>query len=126
MRDNLLRQVISDQVSDSFKSRSLISGFLVASLVGFSSAMAAAWWANPSEDDLAKLAELASCSTGEPTSAIWLSAQESEGWSLFRGWKIANRLLVQIDVDRCGVRQTANAHADKRKLGAFPPGERYN
>lgn len=126
MRDNSLRQLISDRVSGDIEWRNLVAGFLVAASVGFASAMTAAWWRNPTDDELAKLAEIAACSTGQPTTAVWLEVQESEGWSLFRGWKIARRLLVQIDVDRCGVGETANADTDKRKIGAFPPGERYN
>lgn len=126
MRDNSLRQVITGHVSNKIDWRNLAAGLLVAVSVGAAGSIAAAWSMNPTDDDLAKLAELAACSTGQPASTIWLAAQEDEGWSIQRGWKIAKRLLVQIDVDRCGVRQAPHANADKGKIWAFPPGERYN
>lgn len=128
MRDNHLRQTILDRVPGSVAWRNLCVTASLAFALGFCAAMGVFAFSEDvlTDDDLAKLAELAACSTGQPASSLWLQAQSDSTWVLSDKVVVAKRFLVDIDIDRCSVRETANANVDERKIGAFPPGDRYN
>lgn len=128
MRDEFLRQVIQERVPVKPGTVKIGVALLLAFAVGFSSAVGffAFSSANFTDDELAKLAELAACSTGQPASALWLKAQADEHWFLNYRTEVARQFLVDIDIDRCSVRKTANAHTGQVKVGTFPPGDSYN
>ncbi len=77
------------------------------------------------DDDLAKLAALASRSTGQPATVIWMEAQANQSWPR-RPEEIAKRLLVDIDVGQCGIRQASNGNRYDGKPLALYPGHRNN
>ena len=129
MRDDFLRQIITDKVSSNAGWLKLGSTAALAFSVGFAAAAGLFSYSSHdlTDDDLAKLAELAACSTGEPASSLWLQAQSDDTWGVVGDrYKVAKRFLIDIDIDRCGIRETANAQIDQRKVRAFPPRDRYN
>ncbi|QFS97599.1 hypothetical protein FIV06_09210 [Labrenzia sp. THAF191b] len=129
MRDDFLRQIITDNVSGNVRKIKTSGIAVLAFSIGFAVAAGFHSYASngPSDDDLAKLAELAACSTGEPASSLWLQAQSDNAWGFVGDrYKVAKRFLVDIDIDRCGIRETANAQIDQREIGTFSPRDRYN
>ena len=133
MRNQKLDGIIASRVSDIGIGRAIICliGLSVV-LAIFLSALILYFVVLPlsydeiPEDDLAKVAEIAGCATGEPAASLWLKAKENIPWYKFRNNSIARRLLVDVDLDRCTVRQSSNANINQRKPGAPSPDNREN
>lgn len=128
MRDEFVSKLISDRFDGSWFSFKQLRARALCFVVGLSCA-AIAFGSLPSrfnDDDLAKLAELAGCSTGQPASSLWLNAAKSQQWPFRDNATIAKRLLVQIDTTRCGIDYAAYSHQGDGKIAALPPGDRYN
>ncbi len=128
MRNDNVRQIITDNVAG----KSLwikMSAFLAFGIVIGMGLMAALFLQNMdrfSNDELAQFAELAACSTGEPASTLWMSAHERNGWFIGSQVETVRRFLVDIDINRCRIRETANAHTDDGEIWAFSPDNRKN
>lgn len=108
MLDDKIRSAISQRLPAQSNKARLISLAFAAYMGGIATA-GALWLAFPAleADDLAKLAALASSSTGQPAASLWLDASASAPWPWQRD-RLASRLLVDIDVGRCAIRQAAN------------------
>lgn len=128
MRDERLHQIIRDRVSVKPSTLKVVLALLIAFSLGFGVATGIFRFAPDqlTDDDLAKLAELAACSTGQPASAVWLKAKNDAGWFQNYRTEIARQFLVDIDINTCSVRQTANTHTDQFKVLALSPSDAYN
>lgn len=131
MIDEQLRERINSKFRNSNSWRlKPIATAVVAYLFGAVSVFALSAFQDPhfSEDDLAKFAAIASCSTGKPAAVVWAEARRKVNFwsSTIAPDKFARDLLVHIDVNRCTLRQTANAHRDNGKLRTFPPRNQYD
>lgn len=123
MRDNRLRRVIT---TDSAGKVGLVRGIVKACFyIAFGSTVTAGYFAYASErvpnDELAKLAELASCSTGEPASTHWMRAHNESDWNPVNQVDTVRRFLVHIDVDSCRVRKAPDADTNQREVWALSP-----
>lgn len=77
-----------------------------------------------SDDEMGKLAALAALSTDQPAAVLWIKAEGNMGW----GWQrltAAKRLLVDVNVDRCSVRQAFDGHGNQTVPLVADPGDRY-
>ena len=123
MRENILRQVITDGVAG--KNSLLRSAFKVSFHMAFGSALTAVYFAYATDrvpnDEMAKLAALASVSTGEPASTHWMRAHNESDWNPINQVDTVRRFLVHIDVDRCRVRQAPDADTNQREIWALSP-----
>jgi len=133
MQDEGLQRLIAGRVKRKADGKKLV-GIATAScafglVIGF--AVAFGIVTSPEDtitsDDLAKLAALAACSTGEPASAVYLKAEKKAGsvWPATYN-EIAKKLLVDIDLDRCRIRQASDRDRNERVVRAFPPSDSYN
>jgi len=97
-------------------------------VVGFGAALGFVAYSSVdfTDDELAKLAELAACSTGQPASALWLKAKTEDHWYTRYRIEVARQFLVDIDIDRCSVRKTANADTGHVKIRTLSPSNRHN
>jgi hypothetical protein len=127
MRDAILRQKISERFQYDGRVQKLV--FLIFPFVLgiiFSYPIYAANTTSVTDNDIAKLAELAACSTGQTASAIWLEAKRGQSWLRTGNAEVAKRLLVDISIDTCAVRHTSNRYGYDREIGALSPANRYN
>lgn len=76
------------------------------------------------EDNLAKLATIASYSTGAPPTAHWNDAvvHTTKWWRRLLPADTINRLLVEVDTNVCSIRNTANAKRDYWEIRTTRPG----
>lgn len=128
MRDYNLRQIITD--ASTSKIGWIKFGITVCATAVVSVGLTAAYYNSRtdrlSNDELAKLAEFAACSTGVPASTLWMSAHRNSDWTATSQIQTVRRLLVDIDVDRCSIREAANTDADDGEIWAFSPDNRKN
>lgn len=128
MRDDSLRQTITEQFPSNLGWLKISAVLLTVYALGFGSkAVLDAYSSNGiSDDDLAKLVELAACSTGEPASAIWFRAMADQTWYRDYRAEVAKQFLVDIDIHSCSIREAANTHTDQGKIWALSPDDRKN
>ncbi len=126
MLDQFTRELITHRMNGLRNYRSLIAIGVVAYAAGMATALGLGLLRPGIADDhLAKLAALASRSTGQPATVIWMEAQANQSWPR-RPEEIAKRLLVDIDVGQCGIRQASNGDRYDGKPLALYPGHRNN
>jgi len=128
MHDDFVSQLISDRLSEGWAKLKNLRTQTIAFATGIfcASAVIVSQSEKIDDDDLAMLAEIAACSTGQPASSLWLNAAKTSRWPFPDQVTIAKRLLVQIDTGRCGIRHAANRHQGNWKVGASSPSDGYN
>lgn len=128
MHDDRLQGLISGRVQGRRQFKKVAIATCASFIIGFGCAYGVFAHSSPdiTEDELARLAALASCSTGEPASAVWLKAQKKAGLSPASSLEMAKQFLVEIDLNRCGIGQATNTSGNDRVVSAFPPSDRYN
>jgi len=119
MRNQRLSGIIASRVSDIGIGRAIIC--FIGLSVGFAMILSTLLvyfvilplsYDEISEDDLAKIAEVASCATGEPAASLWIRAEQDIPWFKLRHNSIAARLLVDVDLNRCTVRQSSHTNVE--------------
>lgn len=124
MRDGVIKSSIQKAAVSSAK-YPVLDAVTASSLVSFALGCALTYKViEPiSQENLEKVAEMAACSTGEPHSSVWLRANTG---TLVSNTTIMKRLLVDVDVERCKIRQAANANQSDGKPLAFSPGDTHD
>lgn len=125
MIDNAIRSEISRKLNrgrEKYKFWTLAGAYL--SGVATAAALVSIWLPRLSDDDMGKLAALAALSTDQPAAVLWIKAEGNMGWSWQR-LTAAHRLLVDVNVDRCSVRQAFDRQGNQSVPLVADPGDRY-
>jgi len=112
-----INKILAISIAGSFVTGSLLTLALVYVLNG-----------EVTDNNLAKLATIASHSTGQPPTTHWAKTVGSEPkWlrHLLPGATI-NNLLIEVDVNFCSVRKPTNPERDYWEVRTSGPSDNYN
>lgn len=131
MRDYTLKRMLqNDLTGTSIVKKGGIATHLATFVLGAITTVGTFYFLNEriTDDNLAKLATVASYSTGEPPTTVWANAIDGiPDWQrqLFPG-SATNKLLVNIDLNVCGIRQASNTEANYWEGEAARPSHHNN